>query len=943
MIKKLLPLIFVFCCTLLRGQVSNRFGIKGTVADTNGVSLPAATVMLLAPKDSALINFGRTSDKGAFEFKNVKRGSYLLKITYVGYLPHQQTVGSEAETVADLGTIKMRELNKDLYEVVIKTARAPLSIKGDMIEYDASSFKVPPGSTVEDLLKKLPGVQVDENGNIKAQGQDVKKVTVDGKSFFGSDPKLATKNLSAQAVSKVQVFNDKSEQSKITGVDDGKKEKTVNLELKEEFKKGGFGKITAGVGTKERLEGKANYNKFNAKEQFSVIGLGNNTNQTGLSFDDYQDFRGSQSFSWGDEADFGFSGGGRSFYFGGDDSDGITIPIGGGARDRGFAKSYAAGVNYNYDTKKTKFSSNYYFNQSEQTVNTILARENFFPNGGNIKTTENSNRFNLNGNHRGSLRFEKTLDSLNTLIVIGNARYGSGNSTFGSAQQLFRDGQVKTRQTAIDNASTFRSFALTSTLIYRHKFKKKGRNFAFSAAYNINNADGRNRQQSFNELFQASTVNDVLRNINQRDTSLSRQNQLKSSLFYLEPISKRFFWETFYNFSLRKIEVDRNLSDILSSDQPRRNDTLSQYYTTNYVYHRLGSSIRYSFKGLNVSVGLAGQNFNLDGQFASDQNAPTFGRVQRSFLVWVPNASFNYDLKNNKYIYSNYQANVREPSTRDLQPVIDNSNPLFVREGNPNLVPQVSHEFSLGYNTFDPGSFTNLYASVNYEYKVNEIVYNQNIGSNLLTRTRPENISGGQNYGTYVGLGFPLKKTKATMNLNTSVNFGNSLAFINDVLNKTRSNSYTLGLRLDLTPSEFFTFYGNARWFLNTTKYSINAAQNQQFTNTTYTGEMNIKLPKETYFSSRLNYRIFKNERFGFDQNQPILTLSVYKIIMKDKKGEIRLTANDVFDQTRGINQSAGANYISNESTPTLSRYFMLSFTYNMRGVTNQMRKRSNW
>ncbi len=347
MIKKLLPLIFVFCCTLLRGQVSNRFGIKGTVADTNGVSLPAATVMLLAPKDSALINFGRTSDKGAFEFKNVKRGSYLLKITYVGYLPHQQTVGSEAETVADLGTIKMRELNKDLYEVVIKTARAPLSIKGDMIEYDASSFKVPPGSTVEDLLKKLPGVQVDENGNIKAQGQDVKKVTVDGKSFFGSDPKLATKNLSAQAVSKVQVFNDKSEQSKITGVDDGKKEKTVNLELKEEFKKGGFGKITAGVGTKERLEGKANYNKFNAKEQFSVIGLGNNTNQTGLSFDDYQDFRGSQSFSWGDEADFGFGGGTRSFYFGGDDnSDGITIPIGGGARDRGFAKSYAAGMNY---------------------------------------------------------------------------------------------------------------------------------------------------------------------------------------------------------------------------------------------------------------------------------------------------------------------------------------------------------------------------------------------------------------------------------------------------------------------------------------------------------------------------------------------------------------------------------------------------------------------
>ena len=940
--KLLLPLIFCIVGTMAHGQTPNKFNIRGVVSDTNKVTLPSATVMLLTPKDSALINFGRTNDKGEFEFKNVRRGEYLLKITYVGYLPHQQTITPADEPVVELGTIKMRELNKDLYEVVIKTARAPLSIKGDMIEYDASSFKVPPGSTVEDLLKKLPGVQVDENGNIKAQGQDVKKVTVDGKSFFGSDPKLATKNLSAQAVSKVQVFNDKSEQSKITGVDDGKKEKTVNLELKEEFKKGGFGKVTGGVGTQERVELKANYNKFNAKEQFSIIGLGNNTNQTGLSFDDYQDFRGSQSFSWGDEADFGFGSNTRSFYFGGDDGEGISIPVGGGARDRGFTKSYAAGINYNYDTKKTKFSSNYYFSQADQTVNTLLSRENFFPNG-SVKTIDNNNRFNANGNHRASLRYEKTLDSLNTLIVIGNGRYGNGNSTFGSAQQLFRNSDVKTRQTTIDNASKFNSFALTSTLIYRHKFKKKGRNFAFSAAYNINNADGRNRQQSLNELFQASTVNDILRNINQRDTSLSRQNQLKSSLFYLEPLSKKFFWETFYNFSLRKIEVDRNLSDILSSDQPRRNDTLSQYYTTDYVYNRLGTSIRYSFKGLNISVGLAGQHFNLDGQFATDQTARSFGRVQRSFLVWVPNASFNYDLKNNKYIYSSYDANVREPSTRDLQPVIDNSNPLFIREGNPNLVPQVTHDFSVGYNSFDAGSFTNIYVSANYEYMVNQIVYNQNISSNLVTRTRPENISGGQSYGTYIGMGFPLKKTKATLNLNSSLNFGNSLTFINDVLNKTQTNGYNLGLRLDLTPSEIFTFYGNARWFLNTTKYSINSAQNQQFTNTTYTGEMNIKLPKEIYFSSRLNYRIFKNERFGFEQNQPILTLSVYKIIMKDKKGEIRLTANDVFNQTQGITQNVGANFISNETTPTLARYFMLSFTYNMRGVTNQMRKRNNW
>jgi hypothetical protein len=267
--------------------------------------------MLLTPKDSTLVNFGRTDEKGDFEFKNVKNLNYLLKISSVGYLPFQEEIKPSDKAINDLGNLKLKPIAKELMEVVIRTARAPLSIKGDTIEYNAASFKVPPGSTVEDLLRKLPGVQIDQDGNIKAQGQDVKRVTVDGKQFFGGDTKMATKNLSAEAIKKVQVFNDKTEQAKATGVDDGKKEKTMNLELKDEFKKGGFGKVTAGIGDKERMEVKGNYNKFDQKNQFSLIGLGNNTNQVGMGFDDFQDFKGSQSFNWNDNADFGFGGGGR--------------------------------------------------------------------------------------------------------------------------------------------------------------------------------------------------------------------------------------------------------------------------------------------------------------------------------------------------------------------------------------------------------------------------------------------------------------------------------------------------------------------------------------------------------------------------------------------------------------------------------------------------------
>ncbi|MFT4033626.1 MAG: carboxypeptidase regulatory-like domain-containing protein, partial [Siphonobacter sp.] len=304
-------LLSALLCVLafgLHAQNPSRITVKGRIVDTTNAPLSFATVMLLTPKDSALVSYARADDKGFFELKNVKRAVYLVKTSYVGYLPYQREFSPQEGSITDLGDLKMKLISKELFEVVVKTAKAPLDIRGDTIEYNAKSFKVPPGSTVEDLLRRLPGFQIDQDGGIKAQGQEVKRVTVDGKNFFGGDPKTATKNLSAEAIDKVQVYNSQSEQSKATGIDDGKKEKTVNLALKEEFKKGGFGKIKAGVGTNERVDVRGNYNKFNEKRQFAVIGLGNNINQSGMSWDDRQDFYGSSTYRW-DEVDFGFGGG----------------------------------------------------------------------------------------------------------------------------------------------------------------------------------------------------------------------------------------------------------------------------------------------------------------------------------------------------------------------------------------------------------------------------------------------------------------------------------------------------------------------------------------------------------------------------------------------------------------------------------------------------------
>ncbi|MFN3850718.1 MAG: TonB-dependent receptor domain-containing protein [Spirosomataceae bacterium] len=936
--KAILFLMGLFIVQMTIAQSTARINIKATVQDTSSNALGFATVMLLQPKDSALVSYGRTDENGLFELKGVKRQNYLLKITYVGMLPYQQDIVPADGPTTDLGLIKIKPIQKELFEVVVKTAKAPLNIKGDTVEYNASSFKVPPGSTVEDLLRKLPGLSVDGDGNIKAQGQDVNRVTVDGKQFFGADPKLATKNLPAEAISKVQVFNDKTEQAKLTGIDDGKKEKTLNLELKDSHKKGGFGKITAGLGNDQRAELKGNYNKFDKKNQFSVIGLGNNTNQTGLGWDDYQDFRGNQSFNWNDEAEFGFSSGNRVIYFGEDESDNLTVPRSYG-RGQGFSNNFAGGANYNYDTKKTKFSTNYYYNQTRQITDLERNRTSFAPNNSN-KSTEESTTINFNRNHRVTLRYEQTIDSLNTIVGLHNSKFSDGNGVYRNLQDFFELNGTPRSNTNINNSRLFNSIAMANTLIYRHKAKKKGRSLAVSGGFNLNDSDSEGILFSVNKIFKTTDFNEKMETLNRLDQTLSNRKQYKASALYVEPIGKRLFLESFYNFSFRNELVNR---DLTNRETNQLENGLSAYYDNDISYNRLGTSLRYNYKGFNLSVGAAGQQIAMNFLSTNNENTDKLVSSSRKFVNFVPNVSLNADLKNNRYLWAGYNVGVQEPNIRDLQPVVDVSNPFVIRQGNPNLKPSTNHNVSVGYNYFNPASFTNLFFNASYSYNVNQIVYTQTIDNQFRTISSPINIDGGKNYNAWMGFGFPLKKTKATMNLNTGYNGGNYLTFINNVLNQTNTNSINFNLRLDLTPSDIFTMYSNANWSISDTKYSINSAQNQRILNSQYNTEMNIKLPKEFYFNTRLNYNIFVNRSIAFERNQPILNASVYHIIGKNKKAEIRLSAYDIFNQNLGIRQNASVNFVSEERVQTLARYFMLSYTYNMRGVTNSMRRRSGF
>ncbi len=495
--------------------------------------------------------------------------------------------------------------------MVIRAAKAPLYIRGDTVEYDATTFKVPPGSTVEDLLRRLPGIEVDADGNISTQGKDVKRLYVDGKTFFGDDPKSVTKNLGAEAISKVQVYNEKSEQSKLTGIDDGSKEKAMNLQLKEEFKKGSFGKVTAAAGNEERWAARGNYNRFNDKTQFSVIGYGNNINQTGVNWEDYGEFKGNNSFNDYDNGDFGFNRYGRGMYFfSGDDS-----PLN-NYDGRGLTKNYGAGTNFNFDNKKTKFNSSYFYNQTQLDFLQTSLRQTFLDENTTFTKNDTLNNSDFRSSHSIGTRYEQEFDSSNKLIVKANFRFSSNNNDKINSQQFSDYSLLPYNSLNLANGTDLASYKITSAAIYRHLFKKKGRSFAISGGYNANLSDGTDNYNSINKFFEATTPTEQIRQLINNDKNVS---EIKSSALFTEALSKKWYIEVFYNFSQLSNNSNRQAYPYTSEIHI---DSLSNYYEQTTIYNRLGTVVRYSFSGINASAGIAAQQLKLDGQYSPDKGMP---------------------------------------------------------------------------------------------------------------------------------------------------------------------------------------------------------------------------------------------------------------------------------------------------------------------------------
>ena len=895
---------------------SQKFSVTGVVVDSTGKPLESAACVLLNSADSSLVNFSRSNTEGVFKLRNIPVGTaYTLRVTFVGYEPYLQDIPKDfkGETL-DAAAIRMVPVAKLLDAAVVTGQRAPITFNNDTTEFDATAFRVQPNATGEDLLKKLPGVEVDKDGNVKAQGEQVKQVLVNGKKFFSNDPKIATQNLPAGAIKKVQVFDKKSDQAEFSGVDDGQRDKTINFELKEEYSKGTFGNITAGAGSDERYTIKGGLNKFSKVQQLSVLGLGNNINKQGFSFEDYSSYTGmSQRMAGG--------GGGRvTIEVGGDNA----VPLDFG-RNAGFTTTWAGGVNFNRQlTSKTEINANYFYNSSDKILDKITNRQNFLPNR-TYSTNSLSNSKTLNDNHRLNLTIDHKLDSFNTLKLTLGGSFTENRATTYSETKTLNANEL------LENFGQRKSYTegggmnLTNSLLWRHRFHKKGRTMTANFTYNQSESESNGDLDALNEFYTTFGGTSTLTRRDstiQTDDRLNERNNYGTNITYTEPIAKRTFLELTYSYRKTNSDADRTV-DTIRNGEHFFNSTLSNVFNNDFIYHRAGVSVRYSKKELNFSTGIQYQQSQLYGLNVT-KNTETKPKPFKNIL---PTARFSYDFTSSQRINLDYDTDVREPSIDQLQPITDNSDPLNIYQGNPALKPEYNHRVRMRYNKFNQANMHNFFGNVTFNYTLDKIVNEQVVSPNFVRITRPVNVKDAVGSNGFFGYGFPINN-KWRFNFNNNSSYNRSISLVNEAENITKRFTAGNNLRLDYRLRDSFDFSIGARVSYNNTAYSLQSSLNRTYYTHEYEASFNLTLPWDLRLISDFNYQFYTGQNVGANQSIPIWNASVSKLLFKNKKGELKLAVLDILNRNTGFTRTSDANYIQDEFTTSLRRYVLLSFTY---------------
>jgi hypothetical protein len=883
-----------------------------------GVS--SATITLMQKKDSSLISFTMTDDNGKFELTGIQNGEFRLLMTHVNY--HSSSlvfkIDDEHKTI-DLGRILMNDRARVLSEVTVTSEAPPVTLVGDTVQYNASSFKAQPNANVEDLLKKLPGVKVEKDGTVKAQGEKVQKVLVDGKEFFGNDPKIATKNLPADAIDKVQVYDKLSDQAQLTGFDDGNSEKTINLKLKKDKKKGAFGKINGGMGTDDRYQGKFNVNSFKGARQMSVIGMGNNTNAEGFSFMDILNFTGALSQLK--------NGGNINLTI--NDNDPLSGLLGG--NNSGINTTFGGGVNYNNIIgTKTDFQSNYFYSRFDPNRVSNIVRQYF--SAANIYN-QNSYTDNLNNNHRLNLNADFQMDSFTSLKITPSFNYQkTKNKALSDYNTRSEQGMVINDGNS-NNLVNTEGYNLNTNILFRKRFHKKGRTFSLNVLTNLNSSEGDGNLWSITSFFDPNSSLRNFDSVNQINNTESDLKGYNAKAVYTEPVFKKSLLE----FSIGKSKTNSTSSKTTydynngNGKYDLINPELTNDYKNIYDYENTGLRLRKQARTYNYSVGLSWQQSNLEGKVIGSLEDST---ISKHFSDLLPNARFQYYFSKFKNILVNYSSSTNQPTVGQLQPVPDNSNPLYIKLGNPNLKQEYISTLRVNASFVNPYKNRNFFIFFTAQQTNNKIVSYDKINELGVDSVRPVNVNGVCNLNGTVSWGFPVRFLKGSLDISSNIAYDKGKQLVGDAVNKIQVNNIntiTLGpqVRLDISATEKLNLSLTSGLDYSKSGYSIESARNSKFINQEYSGEIDWQLPKGFFISSNLNYSIY-NYMSGFHTMVPLWNASISKQMLHFNRGELKFAVNDILDKNVHINHNSNQNYIEDTRVNSLRRFFLLSFTYSL-------------
>lgn len=916
--KKSYLLLVILLVSLV--SVAQKGSVKGVLMDTLAKQpVTAATITLLQKKDSSLVSFTMTDNKGHFELTGVGNGDYRLLITHVNYHGNSKFFSiNDQQKQVDLGTLVMHDQSQVLEEVVVTGEAPPVTLVGDTVQYNAGSFRTPPNSNVEQLLKKLPGVKVEKDGTVKAQGQEVKRVLVDGKEFFGTDPKIATKNLPADAVDKVQVYDRASDQAQLTGFDDGNSEKTINLKLKKDKKKGWFGKAMAGGGTDDRFEGRFNVNSFKGARQLSAIGMANNTNSEGFSFFDLMNFSGEMNRMKG--------GGGGTFTITTSDN---SMTGGMGGNNNNIRTVWGGGLNYNNIIgNKTDFTSNYFYNHYNPKTVSDIQRQYFLPDS-SYMYNQHSLSDNINNSHRVNLGADIQLDSFHSIKINPSFGYQQTNNlTYRNYETRSLEGQLGSLGFS-DSRSNSEGYNFKTDVLFRKKFRQKGRTLSLSLQTSLNGTSGDGSQLSVNEFFARngnSFIKDTINQINKTESDLRSYN---ARLAFTEPIFKK----TLLELSVGKSN-SMSTSDKITWNYNKANgkfDQLNQQLTNNfeneYGYTTAGTRLLMQLKKATLIAGVNWQQAELEGKIISGVKDSVIGKTFNNLL---PNARLQYRFTRYKTLTLTYTASTNQPSLSQLQPVPDISDPLNIRVGNPDLKQEYANIVQLNFMSVNPFKNKNLFAFITARQTNNKIVNYDIIDPLGVKSTRPVNVDGVVDLNGDISLGLPVRFLKGSMNFGVNGGYNKGIQFINGAENRINTVSLGPDLRFDITPSSKLDFSLNAGLNYNSTKYSLQSALNTKYFTQTYGTELNWQLPQLFYLHTEFTYVINTGRDEGFNTRVPLWNASLSKMFLRYNRGELKLTAFDLLNQNVGVTRTANQNYIEDKKAVILRRYFLLSFTYSL-------------